>query len=106
MLGLQPDLFYPLRSSLGRRRSHCCAPLLRSARRTERSGLASLGRPDSLAILYLFGIATIQSYFTSNAVLYYWILNTAWFLAPLGLTYALLKRRLLDVGFVLNRAVS
>jgi hypothetical protein len=27
-----------------------------------------------------------------------------WFVAPLGLMYALLNRRLLDVGFVLNRA--
>ncbi len=66
----------------------------------------SSGRPRSryCAVLYLFGIATIQSYFTTNAVLYYWILNTAWFIALLGLTYALLSRRLLDVGFVLNRA--
>ncbi|HLI96578.1 MAG TPA: hypothetical protein VKT72_10900 [Candidatus Baltobacteraceae bacterium] len=58
----------------------------------------------SLAILYLFGIATVQSYFTTNPLAYYWILNTSWFIAPLGLMYALLSRRLLDVGFVLNRA--
>lgn len=58
----------------------------------------------SLAILYLFGIATIQSYFTTNIVYYYWILNACWLIAPLGLMYALLTRRLLDVGFVLNRA--
>ena len=58
----------------------------------------------SLAILYLFGIATIQSYVTTNIVYYYWILNACWLIAPLGLMYALLTRRLLDVGFVLNRA--
>ncbi|HEV3153144.1 MAG TPA: hypothetical protein VGZ02_05025 [Candidatus Baltobacteraceae bacterium] len=58
----------------------------------------------SLAILYLFGIATVQSYFVGNPVIYYWILNVSWIVAPLGLTYALLRRRLLDVGFVLNRA--
>lgn len=34
----------------------------------------------------------------------YLAINIAFFLAPLGLTYALLRRRLLDVGFVLNRA--
>ena len=32
------------------------------------------------------------------------IANVAQFVAPLGLTYALLNRRLLDVGFALNRA--
>lgn len=32
------------------------------------------------------------------------IANVALFIAPLGLTYALLRRRLLDLGFVLNRA--
>jgi len=58
----------------------------------------------SLAILYLFGIATVQSYFTTNIVYYYWILNACWLIAPLGLIYALLTRRLLDVGFVLNSA--
>jgi hypothetical protein len=81
----------------------CAVVAVRAANGAERTRVA--WATGSLAILYLFGIATIQSYFTSNAVLYYWILNTAWFIAPLGLTYALLKRRLLDVGFVLNRAV-
>lgn len=32
------------------------------------------------------------------------IVNVASFLAPLGMTYALLNRRLLDLGFALNRA--
>ncbi|MBV8148280.1 MAG: hypothetical protein JO092_04245 [Candidatus Eremiobacteraeota bacterium] len=58
----------------------------------------------SLAVLYLFGIALVQSYFTSDVTLIFLILNAAWIVAPLGLTYALLNRRLLDVGFVLNRA--
>jgi hypothetical protein len=34
----------------------------------------------------------------------YLIANVAFFMAPLGLTYALVRRRLLDFGFVLNRA--
>lgn len=32
------------------------------------------------------------------------VFNVALFLAPLGLTYSLLSRRLLDIGFALNRA--
>ena len=32
------------------------------------------------------------------------VLDTAAFLVPLGMTYALLSRRILDIGFVLNRA--
>ncbi len=31
-------------------------------------------------------------------------MNVASFLAPLGMSYALLNRRLLDLGFALNRA--
>lgn len=80
----------------------CAIVAVRAASGAERTRVA--WATGSLAILYTFGIATLQSYFTSNAVLYYWILNTAWFLAPLGLLYALLNRRVLDVGFVLNRA--
>ena len=80
----------------------CALAAVRAANGTERTRIA--WATGSLAILYVFGIATIQSYFTTNAVFYYWLLNTAWFVAPLGLMYALLNRRLLDVGFVLNRA--
>lgn len=80
----------------------CAAVAVRKANRAERTRVA--WATGSLAVLYLFGIATIQSYFTTNPVLYYWILNAAWFAAPLGLMYAFLSRRLLDVGFVLNRA--
>jgi hypothetical protein len=75
---------------------------VRAANGAERTRVA--WATGSLGILYIFGIATLQSYFTTNAVLYYWILNFAWFAAPLGLLYALLSRRVLDVGFVLNRA--
>lgn len=80
----------------------CAVVAVRAASGAERPRVA--WATGSLAVLYLFGIATVQSYFTTNAVLYYWILNAAWFVAPLGLMYALLNRRLLDVGFVLNRA--
>ncbi|HYK52302.1 MAG TPA: hypothetical protein VEV38_02105, partial [Candidatus Eremiobacteraceae bacterium] len=80
----------------------CAALAVRAATGAERPRVAWAA--GSLAILYIFGIATIQSYFTSNIVTYYAILNICWVLAPLGLTYALLSRRLLDIGFALNRA--
>lgn len=80
----------------------CAALAVRAASGAERPRVAWAA--GSLAILYVFGIATIQSYFTSNIVTYYTILNICWVLAPLGLTYAVLSRRLLDIGFVLNRA--
>jgi hypothetical protein len=80
----------------------CAVAAVRAANGAERTRIA--WATGSLATLYIFGIATIQSYFTTNAVFYYWLLNTVWFVAPLGLMYALLNRRLLDVGFVLNRA--
>lgn len=81
----------------------CAVVAVRAANGAEKTRVA--WATGSLTILYLFGIGTVQSYLTANIVLYYWILNAAWIVAPLGLTYALLKRRLLDVGFVLNRAV-
>ncbi len=80
----------------------CALLALRASGGAERPRVA--WATGSLAILYLFGIATVQSYFTANPLAYYWILNVSWFVAPLGLMYALLSRRLLDVGFVLNRA--
>lgn len=80
----------------------CAAMAVWAAGRAERTRVA--WATGSLAILYIFGIATIQSYFTTNSVIYYEVLNIAWFITPLGLAYALLNRRLLDVGFVLNRA--
>lgn len=80
----------------------CAIVAVRAASGAERTRVA--WATGSLGILYVFGIATLQLYLTSNLVAYYWILNFAWFVAPLGLLYALLSRRVLDVGFVLNRA--
>ena len=80
----------------------CAALAVRAASGSERTRVA--WATGSLAILYLFGIATVQSYFTANIVTYYFILNLSWIIAPIGLMYALLRRRLLDIGFVLNRA--
>lgn len=80
----------------------CALLAIRASSGVERPRIA--WATGSIAILYLFGIATVQSYFVANPVVYYWILNVSWMLGPLGLTYALLSRRLLDVAFVLNRA--
>jgi hypothetical protein len=79
----------------------CAIVAVPAASGTERTRVA--WATGALGVLYIFGIATVQLYFTTNLTLYYWILNVAWFAAPLGLLYALLGRRLLDVGFVLNR---
>jgi hypothetical protein len=58
----------------------------------------------SLAVLFLFGVASVQKFFVSDPFVYHVILNVGWFIAPLGLLYSLLTRRLLDLGFALNRA--
>ncbi len=53
------------------------------------------------------GIATYLQGALSYDALIFWIAvrNVAFFIAPIGLTYAALGRRLLDVGFVANRAL-
>lgn len=59
----------------------------------------------------LFAVFAIASYFegaqTGYNALIFWIAvrNMLFFVAPIGLTYAALGRRLLDVGFVANRAL-
>jgi hypothetical protein len=59
----------------------------------------------SLAPLYLVNAAVGAIVtFHIEGVPIFTLLNIANFLAPIGLTYALLSRRLLDIGFVLNRA--
>ena len=58
--------------------------------------------------LYLTSMVTyfLSSAATSFAQADFLLLlsNVAWFLVPVGFAYALLNRRLLDVGFALNRA--
>lgn len=80
----------------------CALAAVRASRGSERPRVA--WATGSLAILYIFAIAAVQGFVTDDPRIYYFILNLSWFIAPLGLTYALLRRRLLDVGFVLNRA--
>ncbi len=81
----------------------CAGFALRDARGTERARLAWAA--GSLSINYLAGAvwATTQilGTFTHIGTV---LVDITVFLSPLGLTYALLSRSLLDVGFVLNRA--
>jgi hypothetical protein len=60
----------------------------------------------SIPLLPLYVFFTLPEYLFGGVV-EHWMLyldNIAVFIAPLGLTYSLLSRRLLDVGFALNRA--
>ena len=61
----------------------------------------------SLGFLYLANIATgviATFHIGANPYIFLIVNNIAIFVAPVGLTYALLSRRLLDIGFAVNRA--
>jgi hypothetical protein len=82
----------------------CALLAIRAARGGERSRLA--WATGSLSILYVSPIVAFFFYdVVIGGVSVYWtIQNTAYFVAAIGLVYSLLGRRLLDVGFALNRA--
>ncbi|MBV8531033.1 MAG: hypothetical protein JO104_06920 [Candidatus Eremiobacteraeota bacterium] len=83
----------------------CTAAALAETRGAERTRIAWAA--GSLSVLYgadciaEFAIIFFPSVDLSAVYLF---ANVASFLAPVSLTYALLKRRLLDIGFVLNQA--
>ena len=82
----------------------CALLAIRDVRGNERSRL--VWATGSLSILYL---SPLVAFFFSNrdvgGVSVSWtVTNTAYFVAAIGLVYSLLGRRLLDVGFALNRA--
>jgi len=86
----------------------CCSALAISASRgKERQraiwALVSLGVLFTANAVTTFVVGAQSSY----ASLMFWIglRNFFFFVAPIGLTYAALGRRLLDVGFVVNRAL-
>jgi hypothetical protein len=60
-----------------------------------------LSLPSDITYAIVFSLAP-PSYLVTN--LYYIVQSWISFLAPVALTYAALSRRLIDVGFVLNRA--
>ncbi|MDQ6931661.1 MAG: hypothetical protein M3160_00645 [Candidatus Eremiobacteraeota bacterium] len=59
-----------------------------------------------LALFYIaqFNFGLSAAFYPVFAVYANAVSNAAFFLAPIGLTYSLLNRRLLDIGFALNRA--
>ncbi len=64
---------------------------------------ASLGTGYSANIVYWVGNAFAPS--SPNVLEAFGIfVNVAWFIVPLGLTYSLLYRKLLDISFAVNRA--
>jgi len=86
----------------------CASAALAAASGAERTRIAYVLAP--LMLFYaLQGMLYLVSAFASNGqhgtalVLSYGFANLGTFLAPLGMTYALLNRRVLDLGFALNR---
>jgi hypothetical protein len=86
----------------------CCSALaIAASRGKERQravwALVSLGLLFAANAVTTYVVGAQSSY----AALMFWIAlrNFFFFVAPIGLTYAALGRRLLDVGFVVNRAV-
>lgn len=87
----------------------CALMAVSAARGEERSRVtwstATLGMMYVMqALAYLVPVAFSSAQRGSELVLSYELFNVSAFVAPLGMTYALLNRRLLDVGFALNRA--
>jgi hypothetical protein len=87
----------------------CAIAALLAARGAERGrvtwSVATLGLLYAMQALGYLTPSLMPSNQRGTAlVLSYEIFNMSAFLAPLGMTYALFNRRLLDIGFVLNRA--
>ncbi len=83
----------------------CAAFSFAQARGSERTRLGWAG--GSLGVFYVALILLLIGNFISSASIQSILgagVNASVFCAPIGLTYALLNRRLLDVGFALNRA--
>jgi hypothetical protein len=81
----------------------CGLLAIREARGNERSRL--VWATGSLSILYLSPlVAFFLNVYVAGVSVSWTVTNTAYFVAAIGLMYSLLGRRLLDVGFVLNRA--
>lgn len=86
----------------------CAIAGIRAAQGRERGRI--IWTTAALSPLFLSNAVTylIPAFFASSArgqalVTAYACINFGTFLAPIGMTYALLNRRLLDVGFALNR---
>jgi hypothetical protein len=83
----------------------CAIVTVAETRGSERTRI--LWATGSLSVLYAADcVAEFATVFAPSLDLsgIYVLANVAFFLTPIGLTYALIRRRLLDFGFVLNRA--
>lgn len=84
----------------------CAGTTIVQARGAHRARVVWASVP--LGLVYLISIVSgatiaVDPQFDSRLDLY--IINATTIIAPVGLTYALLSRRVLDIGFALNRAV-
>jgi len=84
----------------------CVALAYGAARGVEQRFVAWAGWSVGLLFISQVVAAVGEEYATTfgSNVAFQIVGNTGVFLAPIGLTYALLTRRLVDIGFVLNRA--
>lgn len=84
----------------------CVALAYGAARGVEQRFVAWAGWSVGLLFVSQVVAAVGEEYATTfgSNVAFQIVGNTGVFLAPIGLTYALLTRRLVDIGFVLNRA--
>ncbi len=83
----------------------CLLVTISQTRGAERARIAWASA--SLGLFYIYWVAwgalpALDPSLASRTLLY--IGNVIGFICPLGLTYSLLSRRLLDIGFVINRA--
>ena len=84
----------------------CVLAAMRAARGSERLRLAWATAPIALFYVSYLAASVLQSESTNYPLILAALIlqNLSTLLLPIGLTYALLSRRLLDIGFVLNRA--
>ena len=88
----------------------CGCTALAAAHGAERSRAAWVIAPlivfyGTEAVLYVVPALLPSEQHGTALVMAYGLANLGVFLAPLGMTYALLNRRVLDIGFALNRVV-
>ena len=84
----------------------CTILSVRAARGAERQRAIWSLAPPALLIAVGYSAESFQAYVTNYEVAYldYYVASAVDFITPLVLSYVALSRRLLDVGFVLNRA--
>lgn len=103
-----PDWSYPWGAIVYVLALLCAVAAIHDARGEERSRVA--WTTGTLAILYVLQAvgdiipAVVPGSRGSVLLVSYEIFNLSAFVAPIGMTYALLNRRILDIGFALNRA--